>query len=77
MPKTRPRPPSCAGLPAGSDLAPGYDRLVLVAPSDSLAVLRGALGGAASGRITAERAKDLTWMEPAEVCRHIADIVAC
>ncbi len=52
-----------------------FDRLVLVAPPQTLGELRGALDKKTRARITAESAKDLTNLSIHELPEHLSEVV--
>lgn len=53
-----------------------FDRLVLVAPPDTLGELRKGLGANAQKRVTAEMAKDLTRASPEELAAQLGAVMA-
>ena len=48
-----------------------FDRLVLVAPTRFLNLLRSAVSDSVARKIAATRGKDLTWMSDAEILTHL------
>jgi protein required for attachment to host cells len=52
-----------------------FQALVLVAAPQALGDLRDALPASVSGRIAHELAKDLTWVSPHELERHLAPVL--